>query len=74
MHKIMNFHEGHSTVGEWQGSCRLVAGERHGMCESAFTVFGNFRLSLPAVAVHRPASGRSDEWPTLISDKRANRK
>jgi hypothetical protein len=26
MHKIRNFHEGHSTVGEWQGSGR----ERHG--------------------------------------------
>jgi hypothetical protein len=36
MHKIRNFHEGHSTVGECQGSSRLVAGERHGMCESAF--------------------------------------
>jgi hypothetical protein len=37
MHKIRNFHEGHNTVGEWQGSGRVVAGERHGMCESAFT-------------------------------------
>jgi hypothetical protein len=36
MHKIRNFHEGHSTVGEWQGSGRVAAGERHGMCESAF--------------------------------------
>jgi hypothetical protein len=26
MHKIRNFHEGHSTVGERQGSCRVVAG------------------------------------------------
>jgi hypothetical protein len=48
MHKIRNFH-GHSTVGEWRGSGRVVAGswqgsgrgmagERHGMCESAFNV------------------------------------
>jgi hypothetical protein len=27
---------GHSIVGEWQGSGRFAAGERHGMCESAF--------------------------------------
>jgi hypothetical protein len=26
MHKIRNFQEGHSTVGEWQGSGRIVAG------------------------------------------------
>jgi hypothetical protein len=42
-----DFHEGHSTVGEWQGSGRVAAwccelafnaaGERHGMCESAPT-------------------------------------
>jgi hypothetical protein len=36
MHKIRNFHEGHSTVGEWQASGRGTAGERRGMCESAF--------------------------------------
>jgi hypothetical protein len=36
MHMKRNFHEGHSTVGEWQGSSRVVAEERHGMCESAF--------------------------------------
>jgi hypothetical protein len=29
MHKIRNFH-GHSTVGEWQGSGRVVAGLRQG--------------------------------------------
>jgi hypothetical protein len=29
MHKIRNLHEEHSTVGEWQGSGRVVAGERH---------------------------------------------
>jgi precorrin-6B methylase 2 len=23
----------HSTLGEWQGSGRVAAGERHGMCE-----------------------------------------
>jgi hypothetical protein len=39
MHKIINFH-GHSTVGEWQGSGRVAAGERHGMCESAFKTAG----------------------------------
>jgi hypothetical protein len=26
-----NFHEGHSIVGEWQGSGTLVAGKRHGV-------------------------------------------
>jgi hypothetical protein len=36
MCKVRNFHEGHSTVGEWQGSGNVAAGERHGMCESAF--------------------------------------
>jgi hypothetical protein len=36
MHKKRNFHEGHSTVREWQGSGRVAAVERHGMCESAF--------------------------------------
>jgi hypothetical protein len=35
MHKERNLHEGHSTVGEWQGTGSVVAGERHGMCESA---------------------------------------
>jgi hypothetical protein len=30
MHKIKNFHEGHSIVGEWQGSGRVMAGKRHG--------------------------------------------
>jgi hypothetical protein len=38
MHKLRNFHEGHSTVWDWQGSGRVAAGERHGVCESAFTV------------------------------------
>jgi hypothetical protein len=37
MHKIRNFH-GHSTVGEWNG--RVVAWERHGMCESVFKTAG----------------------------------
>jgi hypothetical protein len=40
MHKIRNFHEGHSTIGEWQGSGRGTAWERHGMCESAFNMAG----------------------------------
>jgi hypothetical protein len=40
MHKIRNFHEGHRTVGEWQGSGRVVAGEKDGMCESAFNMAG----------------------------------
>jgi hypothetical protein len=31
MHKIRNFNEGHSNVGEWQGSGRVVAGERQGI-------------------------------------------
>jgi hypothetical protein len=30
MHKIRNFHEGHSTVGEWQGSGMVAAREQHG--------------------------------------------
>jgi hypothetical protein len=30
MHKIRKIHEGHSTVGEWKGNGRIVAGERHG--------------------------------------------
>jgi hypothetical protein len=30
MHKVRNFHEGRSTVGEWQGRGRGTAGERHG--------------------------------------------
>jgi hypothetical protein len=38
MHKIRNFYKGHSTVGEWQGNGRVVAGERHGTCESASMV------------------------------------
>jgi hypothetical protein len=37
MHKIRNSHEGHSTVSKWQVSDMVMAGERHGMCESAFT-------------------------------------
>jgi hypothetical protein len=51
MLKIRNFHEGLSTVGEWQ----VVAWERHGICESAFNTAGErhgmfesaFSLSLP---------------------------
>jgi hypothetical protein len=47
MHKIRKFHEGHSTVREWQDRGMVVAGERqgtawerHGMCESAFNTAG----------------------------------
>jgi hypothetical protein len=40
MHKIRNFHEGRSTVGEWQGSGRGTAWGRYGMCESAFNTAG----------------------------------
>jgi hypothetical protein len=40
MHKIRKFHEGHSTVGEWQGRGRGPAYERHGMGESAFNTVG----------------------------------
>jgi hypothetical protein len=39
MHKIRNFHR-HNTVGEWQDSGRVTAGDRHGMCESAFKTTG----------------------------------
>jgi hypothetical protein len=42
MHKIRIFHKGHSTVGEWQGSDRVVAGKRHGMFESAFNTAGEW--------------------------------
>jgi hypothetical protein len=38
----MDFHEGHSTVGEWQGSGRVVAWEWHGMCESGFKTAGEW--------------------------------
>jgi hypothetical protein len=40
MHKIRNFHEGPSTVGEWQGSGSGRAWERHGMCGLAFNMAG----------------------------------
>jgi hypothetical protein len=40
MHKIRNFHEGHNTVAEWQGSGRRTTWERYGMCESAFNTAG----------------------------------
>jgi hypothetical protein len=56
MHKIRNFHEGRGTVGEWQGSGRIVAGngrERHGMCESAFNTAGK-RHGNGMVCVNRP--------------------
>jgi hypothetical protein len=38
MHKERNFHEGNSTVGEWLGSGRGRARERHGMYESALRI------------------------------------
>jgi hypothetical protein len=37
MHNIRNFHKVQSTVREWQGSDRVVAGERHVMCELALS-------------------------------------
>jgi hypothetical protein len=40
MHKLNSLQVGHSTVGEWQGSGRETAGERHGMCESGFKTAG----------------------------------
>jgi hypothetical protein len=30
MPKIRNFHERHSTIGEWQGSIRVLAGSWQG--------------------------------------------
>jgi hypothetical protein len=30
VHKIRNFYGGHSTVGEWQGSSRVVVGSWQG--------------------------------------------
>jgi hypothetical protein len=53
MHKIRNFHEGHSTVGKWQGSGRVVAGERHDRCESAFNKAGEGHGN-GMVCVNRP--------------------
>jgi hypothetical protein len=42
MHKVRNFHEGHSTVGEWQGSGRVVAGSWQGRGrETAWERHGN---------------------------------
>jgi hypothetical protein len=32
-----NLHEGHGTVGEWQGNGIGTAWARHDMCELAFT-------------------------------------
>jgi hypothetical protein len=46
LHNLQHKHYDNSSVkdncwkeiaGEWQGSGRVVAGERHGMCESALT-------------------------------------
>jgi hypothetical protein len=51
MHKIRNFHEGHSAVGEWQGSGRGRAWERHGLCESAFNTAGG---RSGTICVNRP--------------------
>jgi hypothetical protein len=50
MHKIRNFHEGHSTVGEWQDSGRFVAGERHG--NSMGTVW-YMRIGLKCLRISR---------------------
>jgi hypothetical protein len=47
MHKIRNFHKVHSTVGEWQGSGKVVAGEQHGMCKSALKLPTFCRKSIP---------------------------
>jgi hypothetical protein len=30
MQNVRKFHEGHSTVGEWQGRGRVAAKEQHG--------------------------------------------
>jgi hypothetical protein len=50
MHKIRNFHEGHSIVGEWQDSGRGTTWEWHGICELAFNTawerHGMFELAL----------------------------
>jgi hypothetical protein len=62
MHKIRKFHEGHSTIGEWHGSGRVVAGSRQGngrgtaweqvyMCELAFNTTGE-----------RQGNGRGTAW------------
>jgi hypothetical protein len=50
-----DFHEGHSTVGERQGSGRVAAGERHGTCESALTPPGSRTcVTLTTVFYSRP--------------------
>jgi hypothetical protein len=55
MHKVRNFHEGHSTVGEWQGSGRVAAGERHCMCELAFnTAWGRHGMCELALTLPSP--------------------
>jgi hypothetical protein len=51
MHKIGNFNEGHSIVGEWQGRGRGTAEERHGN--------GMVRMNRPLTywnfhSMHRP--------------------
>jgi hypothetical protein len=46
MHKVRNFHEGRSTVGEWQGRGRVTAWKRHGMCESAFRVISSLFMDV----------------------------
>jgi hypothetical protein len=42
-----------SNLGEWQGSGRVVAGERHGMCESVFKTAGE-RHGTGMVCVNPP--------------------
>jgi hypothetical protein len=64
MHKIRNFH-GHSTVGEWQSSGRVVAWERHGMCQSVFKTAGERHGMCESVfqtAGERQGNGRGTAW------------
>ena len=41
-----DFHEGHGTVGAWQGCGMGMAWARHAMCESAFTFSDSIHFSL----------------------------
>jgi hypothetical protein len=60
MYKIRNFHEGHSTVGEWKGSGRVVAGERHGMCESVFNTAGERHGMCESAFIIKASRSHSD--------------
>jgi hypothetical protein len=47
------------TVGEWQGSGWVVAGERHGMCESA---------QMDINAKRAESTDRDEEWKRATTE------